>query len=185
MSIETACHPYSEQIVFRHESLFAPRKRPFEAPKIAGIFSQVRQMVLEGKYREAARLGYEEWRKTPMPPGMGGFGGVSFSMRIESPRTESVTNYLRTVDFESTELKVHWTDERGEWTRQAFASRPDNVVVQWLTRSERTAAERPDHDAEDGRKGPPGAATTGLSAAAAVPSAAHRPPSSRTSPSSG
>ena len=71
MSIETACHPYSEQIVFRHESLFAPRKRPFEAPKIAGVFPQVRQMVLEGKYREAAMLGYEEWQKTPMPSGNG------------------------------------------------------------------------------------------------------------------
>jgi hypothetical protein len=32
MSIETACDPYSEQIVFRHESLFIPHKRPFEAP---------------------------------------------------------------------------------------------------------------------------------------------------------
>jgi hypothetical protein len=136
MSIETACHPYSEQIVFRHESLFTPRRRPFEAPKIAGVFSQVRQMVLDGKYREAARLGYEEWRKTPMPPGMGGFGGMAFAMRLESPRTESVKNYLRTADFESTELKVHWTDERGEWVRRTFASRPDNVVVQWLTAPE-------------------------------------------------
>jgi alpha-L-fucosidase 2 len=171
MSIETACHPYSEQIVFRHESLFAPRKRPFEAPKIAGVFSQVRQMVLDGKYREAARLGYEEWHKTPMPPGMGGFGGMSFSMGIETARSESVRNYLRTVDFESTELNVHWTDERGEWTRQAFASRPDNVVVQWLRppngqrlnvriTMQRTVA-----------RGRPGA-TTGLSRPAANPAAA-------------
>jgi alpha-L-fucosidase 2 len=136
MSIETACHPYSEQIVFRHESLFTPRKRPFEAPKIAGVFSQVRQMVLDGKYREAARLGYDEWKKTPMPPGMGGFGGMAFSMRLDSPKTESVKDYLRTVDFESTELKAHWTDERGEWVRRLFASRPDNVVVQWLTAPE-------------------------------------------------
>jgi alpha-L-fucosidase 2 len=132
MSIETACHPYSEQIVFRHESLFAPRKRPFEAPKVAGVFGEVRRLVLEGKYREAARLGYDEWKKTPMPPGMGGFGGVSFSMTIELAKAASATNYLRTVDFESTELNVHWTDERGEWTRRTFASRPDNVVVQWL-----------------------------------------------------
>ncbi len=132
MSIETACHPYSEQIVFRHESLFAPRKRPFEAPKIAGVFSEVRRMALEGKYREAAKLGYDEWKKTPMPPGMGGFGGMAFSMRLESPKTEAVKDYLRTADFESTELKVHWTDERGEWVRRTFASRPDNVVVQWL-----------------------------------------------------
>ena len=132
MTIETVGHPYSEQIVFRHESLFAPRKRPFEAPKVAGVFSRVRQLVLDGKYSEAARLGYDEWKKTPMTSGMGGFGGLSFSMGIEFPRSESVANYLRTVDFESTELKVHWTDDRGEWTRHTFASRPDNVVVQWL-----------------------------------------------------
>ena len=59
MTIETACDPYSEQIVFRHENLFTPHKRPFEAPKIAGIFPQVRQMLLDGKYHDAARLGYE------------------------------------------------------------------------------------------------------------------------------
>ena len=42
-------------------------------------------------------------------------------------------DYLRTVDFESTEVKVHWTDEHGDWVRRTFTSRPDNVVVQWLT----------------------------------------------------
>lgn len=135
MSIETACHPYSEQIVFRHESLFAPRQRPFESPKVAGVFPQVRQLVLDGKYEDAARLGLNEWRKTPMPSGMGGFGGMSFTMRVETPGSESVRDYLRTVDFESTEVKVHWTDTRGEWTRQAFASRPDSVVVQRLSAS--------------------------------------------------
>jgi len=132
MSIETACDPYSEQIVFRHESLFTPHRRPFEAPKIAGIFPQVRQMLLDGKYHDAARLAYEEWHKTTLAGG-GFSAGAAFSMRVDYPKTASVTNYLRTVDFESTELKVHWTDERGEWVRQAFASRPDNVVVQWLT----------------------------------------------------
>ena len=30
-------------------------------------------------------------------------------------------------------MKVHWTDERGEWIRRTFTSRPDNLVVQWLT----------------------------------------------------
>ena len=82
MSIETACDPYSEQIVFRHESLFTPHKRPFEAPKIAGIFPQVRQMLLDGKYHDAARLGYEEWHKTTIV--RSGFGGgAGFSMHLE------------------------------------------------------------------------------------------------------
>ncbi|MGA2117766.1 MAG: hypothetical protein ABSH56_23785 [Bryobacteraceae bacterium] len=33
-------------------------------------------------------------------------------------------------DFESGEL---WTDNRGDWVRRSFVSRPDNVVVQYLT----------------------------------------------------
>ena len=45
MSIDMPCDPYSEQISFRHESLFTPHRRPFEAPNIAGIFPQVRQML--------------------------------------------------------------------------------------------------------------------------------------------
>jgi hypothetical protein len=60
MSVETACDPYSDQVVFRHESLFTPHKRPFEAPNIASIFPQVRQMLLDGKYHDAARLGWIE-----------------------------------------------------------------------------------------------------------------------------
>jgi len=64
---------------------------------------------------------------------MGGGGGGGFSMRLEFPKSASVKHYLRTVDFECTEVKVHWTDERGEWVRQTFASRPDNLVVQQLT----------------------------------------------------
>jgi hypothetical protein len=37
MSLDLPCDPYAEQISFRHESIFVPRK-PFEAPAIAGIF---------------------------------------------------------------------------------------------------------------------------------------------------
>jgi hypothetical protein len=131
MSIDMQCDPYSELINFRHESVFVPHK-PFEAPNIAGIFPQVRQMMIEGKYHEAAKLAYDEWHKSTMPQGGGFGGGLGFTMRLDYPKTASVKDYLRTVDFESTELKVHWTDERGEWIRRTFTSRPDNVVVQQL-----------------------------------------------------
>jgi len=67
---------------------------------------------------------------------MGGFGGRVFSMLQEFPGSTSAEDYLRTVDFESTEVKVHWTDKYGGWVRRTFTSRPDNVVVQWLTAPE-------------------------------------------------
>ena len=131
VNIEVAGNPFTEQIPFSHESLFTPRKKSLEAPNIANVFPQVRQMMLDGKYEEAIMIAYNEWRKTPIT--RGGFGGARFNMLLEFPKSKSVKDYLRTVDFESTEVKVHWTDEHGDWVRRIFTSRPDNVVVQWLT----------------------------------------------------
>jgi alpha-L-fucosidase 2 len=133
VNIEITGNPYTERIPFSHESLFSPRKKSFEAPKIANVFPQVRKMIMEGKYSEAAMVGFNEWHKTTMARQMGMFGGGRFNMLLEFPKSTSVKDYLRTVDFESTEVKIFWTDERGEWVRRTFTSRPDNVVVQWLT----------------------------------------------------
>ena len=134
MNIEMTCDPYSEQILFRHESLMLPYKRPYEAPKVADIFPQVRQMVLDGKYREAVEFAFKEMEKGPIKRNTYPHPTIpAFSMRLDFPKTASVKDYLRTLDFECSEVKVHWRDERGEWLRQTFTSRPDNVVVQWLT----------------------------------------------------
>ena len=44
-------------------------------------------------------------------------------MQLDFPKTASVKNYLRTVNFENSEIQVLWTDEHGDWVRQTFASR--------------------------------------------------------------
>ncbi len=134
VNIEIKGDPFTERIPFSHESLFIPRKKSLEAPNIAHVFPQVRQMMLEGKYNEAVMIAFNEWRKTPIT--RGGFGGTRLNMLLEFPKSSSVKNYLRTLDFESTEVKVHWTDENGDWVRRVFTSRPDNVVVQWFTAPE-------------------------------------------------
>jgi hypothetical protein len=134
MVIEATCDPYSEQILFHHESLLMPWKRPFEAPKAAEIFPQVRQMILEGKYKEAIELAFKEMDKGPVKVNTFPHPTVpAFTMRLDLAKTAAVKDYLRTVNFESGEVNVHWSDERGDWVRRSFASRPDNVVVQWLT----------------------------------------------------
>jgi alpha-L-fucosidase 2 len=43
MNIEVMGDPYSEQVLFHHESLLMPWARPLEAPKIADLFPQVRK----------------------------------------------------------------------------------------------------------------------------------------------
>ena len=134
MNIEMTCDPYSEQILFHHESLLMPWRRPLEAPKVADIFPQVRQMVMDGKYQEAIEFAFKEMEKGPIKANTWPHPTVpAFLMQLDFPKTASVKDYLRTLDFESSEAKIYWNDERGEWLRQTFTSRPDNVVVQLLT----------------------------------------------------
>lgn len=134
MVIDVACDPYAEQILFHHESLLMPWKRPFEAPNVAGIFPQVRRMILDGKYQEAIEFAFKEMDKGPVKVNTWPHPTIpAFMMHLDSPKSASVSNYLRTVNFASGEVNVYWNDERGDWLRQAFVSRPDNVVVQLLT----------------------------------------------------
>ena len=90
-------------------------------------------MMLDGKYHEAVMVAYNEWQKNPTSRGWVDLAAGDSPCFWSFREATSVRDYLRTVDFESTEVKVHWTDEHGEWVRRTFTSRPDNVVVQWLT----------------------------------------------------
>jgi alpha-L-fucosidase 2 len=134
MNIELICDPYAEQVQFRHESLLMPWKRPLEAPNVAEILPEVRQMILEGQYRAAAEFAFKHMNESPIKMNTFGHQTVpAFLMHLDSPAAGRVRNYLRTVDFESTEVCVYWTDDRGGWIRKAFTSRPDDVVVQLIT----------------------------------------------------
>jgi hypothetical protein len=134
MNIELMGDPYSEQILFHHESLLMPWKRPLEAPKVADIFPQVRQMVLEGRHSEATTLALQHMNEGPLKQNTEPHRSIpAFLMQLDFPKTASVKSYLRTANFENSELQVAWTDEHGDWLRQAVVSRPDNVVVQRLT----------------------------------------------------
>jgi alpha-L-fucosidase 2 len=134
MYVEVIGDPFSEQVLFHHECLLLPWKRPFEAPAVANVLPQVRKLLLEGKYQDAVELAFKEMEKGPVKPNMWPHQTVpAFLMRLDGQRHSSVSNYLRTVDFECSEINVHWDDESGEWTRRTLTSRPDNVVAQLLT----------------------------------------------------
>lgn len=134
MNIELMGDPYSESILFHHECLLMPWQKPLEAPKVADIFAQVRQMALDGRHGEAIELAHQHMNEGPIKPNTEPHRTIpAFLMQLDFPKTNAVKDYLRTLDFENSEIKVAWTDEHGEWLRQTFTSRPDNVVVQWLT----------------------------------------------------
>ena len=137
MNIEMRGDPYSEQILFHHESLLMPWRRPLEAPNVAKIFPQVRQMVLDGKYQEAVEFAFKEMEKSSIKLNTWPHPTVpAFMMHLDFPKTKSVKDYLRTVNFENSEANIYWNDKRGNWIRKTFTSRPDNVIVQLITAPE-------------------------------------------------
>jgi alpha-L-fucosidase 2 len=137
MNIELMGEPYSERILFHHENLLMPWKRPLEAPNVAGIFPQVRQLALDGKNSEAIALALKQMNESPVKQDTEPHLTIpAFLMKLDLPKAGSVRNYLRTLNFENSEIKVTWTDENGDWLRKTFTSRPDNVVVQILAAPE-------------------------------------------------
>ena len=135
MYVEVYGDPFSEQIIFHHERLIAPWKDvPLEAPKIASVLPQVRQLILNGEYRKANELALATASEGPTKPETANLSEhPAYDMRIETAGQHAVHDYLRTIDFESGEVKVRWADDAGVWERRTFVSRPDNVVVQQLT----------------------------------------------------
>ena len=88
MRIELLGEPYDERVLFHHESLLMPWKKPVEAPKVADIFPRVRQLELDGKHAEAMALALERMSDGPVKPDTEPHLTIpAFLMRIESPAT--------------------------------------------------------------------------------------------------
>lgn len=134
MNIDVFGNPTSDIVIFRHERLQLPWKTPLEAPKIASALPEVKKLLLDGKYKEGLDLSLKTAADAGTPAGTKNHGNLeAFTMKIDMAKEGEVKNYLRTVDFESGEIKVLWDDNRGSWERSSFVSRPDNVVVQQLS----------------------------------------------------
>ncbi len=136
MNIELMGDPYSEQILFHHESrAHATWKRSVWRRPTSRRFFRKWQMVLDGPVMaEAMSLAAQRMNESPIKQNTEPHLTIpAFLMQLDLPKTAHVKNYLRTVNFENSEIKVAWTDEHGDWVRfQTLASRPDNVVVQWF-----------------------------------------------------
>ncbi|MGP8240026.1 MAG: glycoside hydrolase N-terminal domain-containing protein, partial [Limisphaerales bacterium] len=97
---------------------------------------EVRRLVFEGKYREAAKLISAKVMSKPlgqMPYETAGDLILSF------PESASVENYRRDLNLETAVVTVQYTVHGTRFTRQVFASAADQVVVVHLTADKKGA----------------------------------------------
>ncbi len=122
-------HPQDETIIINHSSLYLPTSLPKQPIDQAGLLDDIRSLLLEGKGTEAAKLPVEQSMKE-------GYGGLvwsdpyipAFDLRIKSSLA-NIDNYKRSLNFETGEAVVKWSQGGNDFVRKQFISRTDSVMV--------------------------------------------------------
>lgn len=118
-----------EKVVFNYHRLVLPNgTRTVKPPVLAGRLDGVRDKALAGNYAGANSdfaSGWSlRWTQTYHP---------AYELRLSTPGMTTVNAYGRTTDFRTGEVGSSWTDQYGTWSRRAFVSRADKVIVHELT----------------------------------------------------
>jgi hypothetical protein len=131
LAINALSRPLNERIIFNHERLFMPMGKPHVPPDQSKYLPEIRQLIAEGKYKQAEELQFKHTgQKGFMYPD---FYVPAFDLTIDSEAQGEVRDYARSVDFQTGEATVRWSDDRGAFERRMFVSRKDGVAVIRLT----------------------------------------------------
>ncbi|MBK8979001.1 MAG: glycoside hydrolase family 95 protein [Planctomycetes bacterium] len=125
--------PLDETIVFSHERLFLPEHPPVMPPDTGPRLFEIRRLIERGLYQQASELAFDISGQPsflypdPFVP--------AFDLRIRMDADGEPADYLRSVDFETGEALVRWSDARGTFERRLFVSRADGVAILRITGS--------------------------------------------------
>jgi len=127
--------PLDETIIFTHERLFLPKGPPVMPPLLAPRLFEIRRLIDRGLYKQATELAFnlseQEGFMYPDP------FVPAFDLSIQMDTNKNISDYMRSVDFQTGEATVHWADSRGVFERRLFVSRKDGVAVLLMTGPEK------------------------------------------------
>jgi hypothetical protein len=123
--------PLNERIIFTHERLFMPMGAPVMPPDQSARLFEIRRLIERGLYRQATELQFNlSGQSSFLYPD---FFVPAFDLTIGSTNQGEVRDYSRSVDFQTGETAVRWSDDRGAFERRMFVSRADGVAVLAIT----------------------------------------------------
>ncbi len=126
--------PIDETIILNHARLYLPLHEPLPPVNTAAHLQEIRQLLVDGQYQQAADLvvelskkenyGAKRWTDPYIP---------AFDIRVVMSSDGPVKNYSRSVDFSTGVASVNWSDNRGSFQRRLFVSRADDAVILTIT----------------------------------------------------
>ncbi|MCC5929453.1 MAG: glycoside hydrolase N-terminal domain-containing protein [Cyclobacteriaceae bacterium] len=126
--------PLDETIIFTHERLFLPMGAPLMPPDQSARLFEIRKLIADGKYKQATQLQFDLSGQTgfmypdPFVP--------AFDLKILMNTDKEIRDYLRSVNFETGEAVVQWSDKHGSYERKLFVSRADGIAIMQMKGSE-------------------------------------------------
>ncbi|MDI6698930.1 MAG: glycoside hydrolase N-terminal domain-containing protein [Candidatus Saccharicenans sp.] len=123
--------PLDETIIFTHERLFLPGGTPHMPPDNSARLFEIRRLIERGLYRQAQQLAFDLSGQSgfmypdPFVP--------AFEMNIKMDGIKKISDYLRSVNFQTGEASVQWNDDAGTYQRKLFVSRADGIAVLLIT----------------------------------------------------
>ena len=110
-----------ETIVLNHDSLFITTQKP-TLPDVSEHLPKLRELVAQGRYKEAGRYFQDEAKIKYDHQGSDSFH-PAFNVTIDMPMSGKITDVYRIVDFETGEVLVTWKQADVTYRRKVFVSR--------------------------------------------------------------
>jgi alpha-L-fucosidase 2 len=118
--------PGEERLQFNEDTLWTGRPHEYHHPGAVKFLPQIRQLLSEGKQREAERLAMQEFMSVPLRQmAYQPFG----DLRLEFPGHEAATEYRRELDLDAATATTRYRVGDVTYRRTAFVSHPDQVIV--------------------------------------------------------
>lgn len=124
-----------ERVVFNHNELWYGG-RVTDIPDMSAELPVVRKLLLEGEYWRAN----DHYRNKMREKGFKGANGTyhpAFDLNLNMGVKHLFEDYSRTVDFETGEVNVSWTDGTTAFSRRLFVSIPDGISVMSIKGNEK------------------------------------------------
>ena len=123
-------NPLNERIILSHEKLFMPEYPPTKAPALYKYMDRIRELTLNGRGEKAAELAVQAGKEAgihdliwtdPLVP--------ACQLEIKSLSDDKLSNYARSVDYETGEATTAWEIGDRIFKRTVFFSRADSIGV--------------------------------------------------------
>jgi alpha-L-fucosidase 2 len=115
-----------ERIQFNEATLWIGEPRDYSHPGASNHLATIRQLLLDGKQKEAEQLAMKEFmsvpiRQMPYQP--------FADLRLQFPGHENASDYRRELSLDDAVVKTSYRIGAIRYERETFASAPDQVLV--------------------------------------------------------